>query len=318
MIRPNPDRWQLLVIRLPGRRGTARMRVWRALKAAGAAVLRDGVYLLPAGEAARDVFAAQAAEVEGAGGQALVLSLNGQEREQSAQFRVLFDRSSEYAQLLEKAHALRKRLTRRGHKTTVKTLRQLRRAYETLRVTDHFPGAAAEQVREFLDETTALIEAVASPGEPTRRTGSVPRLDRREYRGRSWATRARPWVDRLASAWLIKRHVDPRARFMWLKNTKDVPKRALGFDFDGATFSHVGTRVTFETLLVSFGLEQDGALMRLAALVHYLDVGGAPVAEAAGLESILRGMRERIADDDALLVEAMKIFDHLYHSYSKT
>lgn len=318
MNQKNSDRWQLLVISLPGRRGTARMRVWRALKAAGAAVLRDGVYLLPAGELAGRVFAAQAAEVESAGGQALVLSLNGQDRQQSTRFRTLFDRSPEYAQLLEQARALRQRLTRRGHKTAEKTLRQLRRTYETLRVTDHFPGAAAGQAREFLDETAVLVDAAGSSGEPTRRVGAIPRLDRRDYRGRLWATRARPWVDRLASAWLIKRHVDPRARFLWLKHPKDCPKRALGFDFDNAAFTHVGARVTFETILASFQLEKDAALMKFAALVHYLDVGGAPVADAAGLESILRGMRDRIADDDSLLAEAMKIFDHLYLSYSKT
>ena len=312
----DPGRWQLLVISLPGSRGTARMRIWRALKAAGAAVLRDGVYLLPEGEAARDLFAAQALEVERAGGQAHVLTLNDTGREQAAEFRALFDRSADYAELLEKLRSVRQRLSPRNHKVAAKSLRQLRRDYEAIHVADHFPSAAAGQARELLEETAALIEAASSPGEPSRQAGKIPRLERRDYRGRQWATRARPWVDRMASAWLIKRHVDPHARFVWLKQPKDCPKRALGFDFDGADFTHAGRRVTFETILASFGLEDDAALMRLATIVHFLDVGGAPVAEAAGLEGILRGMRERIKGDDALLAEAIKIFDNLYHTFS--
>ena len=317
MPKPNPVHWRMLVISLPASRGTARMRIWRALKAAGAAVLRDGVYLMPEGEVAHGLFAAQAAEVEAAGGQAQVLAVNTTEPGQGAAFRTLFDRSADYAGLLEKLRSLRQRLAPRNHKVAAKTLRQLRRDYEVIRGTDHFPSAAAEQVRELLEETAAFIEAAGSPDEPSRQAGSILRLDRSKYRGRQWATRARPWVDRLASAWLIKRHVDARARFVWLKQPKDCPKRALGFDFDGADFTHVGRRVTFETLLASFGLEDDAALMRLAGVVHFLDVGGAPVAEAAGLEGILRGMRERIKTDDALLAEAMKIFDNLYHTFTQ-
>ncbi len=317
MNKNDPDRWQLLVISLPGRRGTARMRIWRALKAAGAAVLRDGVYLLPEGGMARHLFAEQAAEVKRAGGQSHVLALEKTGPGQAAGFRTLFDRSRDYAEILEKLHSLRQRLTRRNHKAVAKTLRQLRRDYEAVRAADHFPAAAAGQALELLEETAALLEAAGSPDEPSRQTGAIPRLVRSDYRGRQWATRARPWVDRLASAWLIKRHVDPRARFLWLKHPKDCPKRALGFDFDGAAFTHVGRRVTFETILASFGLEGDAALMKLATVVHFLDAGGAPVAEAAGLEGILRGMRERISKDDALLAEAMKIFDDLYCSFSE-
>lgn len=316
MPRRHPDRWQLLVIGLPGRHGTTRMRVWRALKAAGAAVLRDGVYLLPDRPTAREIFAGQAQEVTRAGGSAHVFRLDGIEPAQAAQFRQMFDRGDDYAQLLERARALRQRLTRRGGKTAEAALRQLRRDCEAIRATDHFPGQAAAQALEFVEETAALIAAAVSPGEPTRRGGAIPRRAVRDYRGRQWATRARPWVDRLASAWLIRRHIDPRARFLWLKRPEDCPKRALGFDFDGATFTHVGARVTFETLMASFGLEGDAALMKLAAVVHYLDVGGAPAADAAGVDSVLRGMRARVADDDALLAEAMKIFDHLYLTYT--
>ncbi|MGH8355075.1 MAG: chromate resistance protein ChrB domain-containing protein, partial [Pseudomonas sp.] len=135
-------------------------------------------------------------------------------------------------------------------------------------------------------------------------------VERAAYRGRVWATRRRPWVDRLASAWLIRRFLDPDARILWLAAPEDCPADALGFDFDGAAFSHVGNRVTFETLLASFALEQPG-LVRLAELVHYLDVGGSQPPEAAGLERVLAGLRATLAADDQLLTAAGAVFDGL-------
>ena len=124
-----------------------------------------------------------------------------------------------------------------------------------------------------------------------------------QYQGRLWATRRHLWVDRVASAWLIQRFIDPSARFVWLQSPSDCPAEALGFDFDGATFSHVGDRVTFEVLLASFGLDGDRGLLRLAAMVHALDVGGAATPEAGGFEAVLAGARKRWPDDDALLAD---------------
>ena len=100
--------------------------------------------------------------------------------------------------------------------------------------------------------------------------------DRARYQSRTWATRKDPWVDRLASAWLIKRFIDPAARFAWLDRPSSLPRKAVGYDFDGAEFTHVGNRVTFEVLMETFGLDSDPALAAIGASVHFLDVGGAP------------------------------------------
>ena len=121
-----------------------------------------------------------------------------------------------------------------------------------------------------------------------------------------------PWVDRVASAWLIRRFIDRQARFFWLAAPADCPQDALGFDFDGAAFTHVGDRVTFETLMAAFSLDGDAALRRLAALVHQLDVGGESVPEGSGFEAVLAGARERLVDDDALLAEMGGTLDSLY------
>jgi hypothetical protein len=144
----------------------------------------------------------------------------------------------------------------------------------------------------------------------------IKRLHREDYQGRVWATRRRPWIDRLASAWLIGRFIDPGARFVWLDTAADCPTDALGFDFDGAPFTHVGAKVTFEMVLTSFGLTDDPALSRLGGVVHYLDVGGIPVPEAAGLEMLIRGMHQRLTNDDALLSEVRKVFDSFYLAFS--
>jgi hypothetical protein len=119
-------------------------------------------------------------------------------------------------------------------------------------------------------------------------------------------------VDRIASAWLIRRFIDPQAEFLWLSDIHACPADALGFDYDGAAFTHAGERVSFEVLLASFGLEQDTALQRLAELVHALDVGGPQPPEASGFEAMLGGARSRIADDDRLLDEIALLLDSLY------
>ncbi|MBI5612457.1 MAG: chromate resistance protein [Gammaproteobacteria bacterium] len=311
------NRWAMLVISLPGRSATPRMRVWRALKALGTAVLRDGVYLLPDGESTRPALEAQAREVVGAGGTAHVLRVDGVDPEQTRRFRALFDRDGDYSRVTEAARRLRSLRDRRKLSASVRTLKRLRREYQAIRATDYFAGSAADQAAQMLTDAEASLNAQLFPGEPRMQTGRIERLAIKDYRHRTWATRARPWVDRLASAWLIKRFIDPPARILWLKDIKRCPGSALGFDFDGATFSHVGARVTFETLLASFGLEDDPALQRLGRLVHCLDVGGAPVPEAQGLAAILAGARARLTNDNRLLAEASRLFDHLYRSYQE-
>jgi hypothetical protein len=137
----------------------------------------------------------------------------------------------------------------------------------------------------------------------------------RKFQGRRWATRARPRVDRLACAWLIRRFIDPQAQFLWLADpagSAPTPRGALGFDYDGARFTHVGARVSFEVLLVSFGLDADPRLQRIARAVHFLDIGGIPVPEAAGLDAVLSGLHAVHTDDDALCLAAAAVFDALH------
>ncbi len=306
--------WSMLVISFPGRSATPRMRVWRALKGLGAVVLRDGVYLLPHSKSATMALQAQTEAVISSGGDAHVLSFTSNDQVQADNFRKLFDRTPDYARLVKTIQKLDTASKKRNAAQASRQLRKIRREFDAISATDYFPGPAKEQIRQMLSQ--AEMKALHSPGEPRAREEDIRPLKRADYRNRVWATRTRPWVDRLASAWLIRRFIDPRARFVWLKDPKKCPARALGFDFDNATFTHVGARVTFEVLLASFKLENDPALMRMGMLVHYLDVGGVPVVEAPGLEMILNGARQQFDDDDKLLREASRAFDFLYASYA--
>lgn len=308
--------WHVLIVSLPTRNATERMRVWRALKSLGCGVLRDGVYLLPAQAGLRAGFERQAADVAAAGGQAQVLSLDASDAQQEAVFRALFDRSQDYAAMQSAMDGLRGKIKRGAPANLAKEATQLRKSFAALVAVDYFPGPAREQVELALEELMQLVESRINPGEPHAARGKIRRLDRSDYQGRTWATRKQMWVDRMASAWLIARFIDPQARFKWLAKPEDCPKKALGFDFDGAAFTHIDGRVTFEVLLASFGLDEDVALNRLGGIVHFLDVGGVPVAEAAGLEAVLKGLREQATNDDSLLAAVTPVFNGLYIGFS--
>ena len=308
--------WLELVTSLPTENATERMRAWRALKATGAGVLRDGVYVLPERPDLQEVLAGLASEITEAGGSAHVLRVEPRDEAQADALRALVDRTKEYAALMDEIGRARKSFTRRDPAAVRRQSRTLRRQFDAIAATDFFPGATKAHVEAALLEVEAAATEILSPGEPHGQRGPITRLDRGQFRRRVWATRKAPWVDRLACAWLIKRHIDPGASFIWLETPGDLPKDAVGFDFDGAPFTHIETRVTFEVLVKSFDLERDGALRRLGDLVHYLDVGGIPVADAAGVSTMLTGAKQQSRDDDQLLKHALALFDWLYAAYS--
>jgi hypothetical protein len=310
--------WLLLITNLPGRNQTLRMRLWRALKSAGAALLKDGVYVLPSSPLARRLFDEHAKDIAAGGGTGHVLSVNAESEQQTASLQKLFDRTAEYAELGRRLTALKREFSRLPETDARQQLAALRREVATLAVRDFFPGEPREQIDGAVADAEAALNARFAPDEPHAAHENIKRRDRKEYRGRTWATRERLWIDRVASAWLIRRFIDPDARFVWLKRIKDCPKKALGFDFDGAEFTHVDSRVTFEVLVASFGLQHDAGLARVGTLVHYLDVGGIPVAEAPGFATIMAGARTLHGDDDALLKWMTPTLDSLYAAYTNS
>src|SRR5262249_16885656 len=234
-----------------------------------------------------------------------------------AHFRALFDRSEEYAILLTTITHLRATLTETPEAQARRVLQQVRREHEAIVAIDYFPGPAQAQSAQALAEAEAAVTRHFSPDEPQPSPTSIQHLERTAYHGKLWATRQRIWVDRVASAWLIRRFIDPEARFVWLKTPPACPTDAIGFDFDGAPFTHTGHRVTFEVFVASFDLALDPALTRLGVLVHSLDVGGVPVPEASGFEAILTGVRASCANDDQVIAAMTPVLDALYTAFEQ-
>lgn len=304
----------MLVLSLSGAERALRMRLWRSLRSCGAAVLRDGVYLLPNSDAAQTAFDAQARAVIDAGGIAHVLSFDARD-EEGLRFRALFDRREAYQTWFVELHSCLDELAEMGEAAARREEGRLKRSLDGIVEIDFFPEGLPETAREAFDEFRRQINHHFSPDEPLGEEGVIEPKSMRAYQGRRWATRARLWVDRVASAWLIRRFIDEQAEFIWLQDPRQCPRDAVGFDFDGAEFTHVGEKVTFEVLLASFGLDSDPAFSRLAAVIRYLDVGGIPVEDAAGLLTMLAGTRESHADDFAFVEAASALFDALYQAY---
>ncbi len=312
-----PPTWLLLIVSLPTSSATARMRIWRAIKTLGCVALRDGAYLLPASPDAEQALEDLANECINEGGNAWLMTVQPRATDEASVYRKLFDRTRDHAELRKSWKSANRALSSLEPAELARLRRKLQREYEALRAIDFFPDDASVEAEAAWVKFNTRVDGLLSPDEPHETKGHVPLLDAGDYQGRLWATRRRLWVDRVASAWLIRRFIDRKARFRWLADPSDCPKSALGFDFDGAAFTHVGERVSFETLMASFGLEADAALMRLAAMVRALDVGGDPMPEAKGFEAVLAGARERISNDDSLLEAMSMVLDSLYAHFER-
>ena len=253
-------------------------------------------------------------EIRVHGGLAISFDAAPQAEEDRAALRGRFDRAADYGALVARISAARASLASLGPRRGLTALRRLEQAVEKLARIDFFPARRKSRLRRRSHRSrTATPNSTRATNRalPARACGR----SNARFQKRVWATRKAPWVDRLASAWLIKRFIDREAKFTWIARPSERPRKAVGFDYDGAEFTHVKNRVTFEVLAAAFELDRDPALAQIAAAVHFLDVGGIPVPDATGLETMLKGAKEKARGDDALLAEAMRTFDLLYSAY---
>jgi hypothetical protein len=267
--------------------------------------LKSSAYLLPDSPDRYEQFQWLAQEIQRDGGDATLLRVdrieNMQEPDVVRQFQEA--RNHDYAALAER---YRKLLKGRGPRLTEELARLAR---EMARITeiDFFeaPGRReVERAREAVEERTA-----SGRGRPA---GTAPPLDLAALKGRRWVTRPRPHVDRIASAWLIKRFVDPAAEFVFAPPDQ-IPGDAIPFDMAGVEFGHHGEDCTFETLLRRTGL-RDRKLAVLAEIVHEADIKDQKFAreEARGIDLALRALLSAIKDDHEALAQGMTLFDGLY------
>jgi len=296
-------RFCLLVHQLPPKPLYLRAKVRQRLLKVGAVALKNSVYVLPlrddcledmqwiAQEAAAgggEAFLCEGRFVFGIDEPALVRRFNG-------------ERDADYRRLLAE-------LRRRGTGSDDAGLVRLRKRLAEIAAIDFFAAPARKEVeREMARLERRTKQRPAGPNA----------VSARELRGRTWVTRSDPHVDRLASAWLIRRFVDPRARFRFVDaKAGRLKPRELGFDMPGGAFTHEGARCTFEVLLQRLGLA-DPALAEVAQIVHDIDLKDEKFArpETDGVRSVLAGLYRTTPENARRLERGLLLFDDLYQSF---
>ncbi|MGH8765253.1 MAG: chromate resistance protein ChrB domain-containing protein, partial [Burkholderiales bacterium] len=302
-----PGRWLVMIARLPVEDPAARMRMLRTLESLGAAVMREGAYLLPDSAASRQGLDALSEYIAKGAGSAQVLQVTPASDAQQSAFRSLFDRSARYAELVKVVDSLKVGFGIADPSAILRVLGKQRRELEAISALDFFPNEGRDRAESTLAGAETEVHKLLFPTQ----TGSAARRDEPLTR-RAWATRRPPWADRLACAWLIRRFVDPEGSVAWLDKGQECPADHVGFAFDGARFGNSASQISFEVMLKHFNLDKNAALAKISAIVHYLEVRDTPVPEAAGVQTLLQGAARRSSNDDELLVEAEKTFDLLY------
>jgi len=305
--------WLVLILSFPVHPSSLRVKAWRRLRTIGAVPLKRSVYLLPITPENQEQFQWLTQEVQKDGGEATLLTVDQIQNVKPAEVVRLFQhaRDQDYRTVAEGYRKLLRGLERTGKGRTAarrdEELARLSRELGRIREIDFFEAPGYQEAKR-LQET---IEMRRHP-RAAKATPSQPNTSLESLRGRGWVTRPRPHVDRIGSAWLIKRFIDPEALFIFAR-PEEFPEDAVPFDALGAEFGHQGEDCTFETLLKRSGL-RDRRLGQLAEIVHEVDLhdGKFPREEARGVDLAIRGLLGTFKDDQEVLTHGFVLFDGLY------
>ena len=316
---PVPSRWLLLIHQLPTKPAYLRVKVWRRLQGLGAVAVKATVYALPATPEAQEDFEWLLREIVEAGGEALVCEARLIDGLTDQEVRALFDRArnADYDKLVEEVRALARAIADNGSPEQLAEARaQLARLKARLgqaTAIDFFGADGREAAEALLLDLEARLRQ-ETPAEPAAAEPDLGTLERRV-----WVTRAGVHVDRIASAWLIRRFIDPEPRFKFVPPKGYVPEPGeLRFDMVEAEFTHEGDRCTFEVLLARAGLHEP-ALRALAEIVHDIDLKDAKFAraEADGIRTLIDGICAATGDDDERLARGGAVFEDLYSHFRR-
>ena len=304
---PLPDKWLLLLYGLPTKKSGARVSLWRQLKKSGALPLKTSASLLPDTPEHYERFQWLAQQVRDAGGDASLLRVSEIEGLGSAAIVRQFNeaRAGDYDALRSALTKLIAENRRKAGEALAADLEKLTRQFEEIRRIDFFHCPREQDVRMLLQRASGL----RTPGGK-----AAQKLSPKRYHGRTWLTRPRPQIDRVGSAWLIKRFIDPQARFVFANSPTAQPD-AIPYDMFEVEFSHHGDDCTFETLVKRFGVS-DKAVLKLAEMVHDVDLedGKFQTTECVGLDQILRGWAKTGLSDEDLRIRGGECFEALYQS----
>ena len=319
---PRPARrWLVLVHQLPATPSNLRVRTWRRLQHIGALPLKHAVYVLPDSSQAREDLEWLKAEIVASGGEASILEANHLDVSGDEELVDAFKRArqADYAGLARDLETALKKAarTRQPRGQRAPALRRLseifRQRLTAIESTDYFASAGRDRVISLIER---LHNLGGAPPELTRNGDSVVT---HEHRDKLWVTRPRPGVDRMASAWLIRRFIDPQARFAFAADRGAVPPDAVPFDMFGVEYTHHGGDCTFETLCKRFSV-RDAAVLRVGELVHDIDLKDAKfgAAEAATVGAMIDGLQLTHAADHDLLEHGIAMFESLYRSFERS
>ncbi len=313
-------RWLLLIHQIPAKPAYVRVRIWRRLQALGAITVKNSVYALPANEQTQEDFEWLLKEITGDGGETLICEARLVGGLSDLEVRAMFNlaRDAEYDAVAKEARELAGRLSGqpqlppRGD--ALSRLAKLRAELTRIAAIDFFGANGRETVAGLLAGlSTRLVQNRPLPVVQEGMAATGP------LKGRVWVTRAGVHVDRIASAWLIRRFVDPEARFKFVAVTGYVPEQGeLRFDMSEAEFTHVGDQCTFEVLRMRAGLT-DPALVAIAEIVHDIDLkdGKFGREEAAGIARLIEGIAAAHADDGCRIERGSAVFDDLHAYFDK-
>jgi hypothetical protein len=320
---PVVDRWILLIHQFPAKPAYLRVKIWRRLQALGAVAVKNSVYVLPANAETQEDFAWLLREITEGGGEAMICEARLIDGLTDQEVRALFDaaRDADYEALAKEARPLVKQLAKavssEGLAEAKAQLARLKTRLAQIVAIDFF-GANG---RETADGLLAGIEAKIAKSEPPE-SPDVPAAaakDVDDLQGRVWVTRQGVHIDRIASAWLIRRLIDPQARFKFVPPRGYVPEPGeLRFDMFNAEFTHEGDRCTFEVLLARAHLE-NSALRAIAEIVHDIDLKDAKFArrQVEGIKTLITAICMATHDDEERIVRGSAVFEDLLAYFSK-
>ena len=319
-------KWLFLVHKINTANSKERVLIWRLTKKVGAVLYRNSVYVLPYSDECLEDFQWLAQQIKDNKGEASVFPVESNSREEDREFKRLFnaERDKEYADLIESCNKFKKKINRYNSPSTIppvklkkieKDLQKLSEAFSEIKKVDFFSAESYSTAKIALSEIKAVVQSF-TPNQEINKLKQI-KYSISDYQKKTWATRKNIHIDRLASAWLIKRFIDPKAKFLFEKET-DIPDDAVKFDIMGVTFGHHFDDCTFETLFVSFGLK-DQTLQRISKIVHDIDIKDNKFEseEAAGIDCIVRALSENMKDDYKTLETGFILFDSLYKYFNK-
>jgi hypothetical protein len=317
--------WLLLFHQIPPEPATLRVRVWRRLQSIGAVSVKNSLYVLPNHDERHEDLRWIQQEIVQAGGDATICEARLLEGLSDDEVRALFikARSTDYASLVDEAQPLRRALARplavdgAARKELEAQLAKVQRRLREIGEIDFFPSPARADAERLMDDLGAKLAATRS-GDTDGATGPHGRPSPRHLRARTWVTRTGIHVDRIASAWLIRRFIDRDATFKWVPPKGYVPERGeLRFDMFEAEFTHEGNLCTFEVLVRHCAID-DPPLRAIAEIVHDIDLREDAYArpETAGVRGSITGLCAAHRDDAARLRVGSELFDSLYAFFS--